>query len=45
MKRDWYPLSKGGMKERADEGEYNRFTILPFCEEDISASVFHHLTM
>ena len=44
-KQDRYPLLEGGTKERADEGAYNRFTILMFYEEDISASVFHHFTM
>ena len=44
-KRDRYPSSEGGVKERDDEGGYNRFIILSLCEEDISASVFHHFTM
>ena len=39
------PSSEGGVKERDDEGEYNRFTILPFCGEGISASLFHHFAM
>ena len=30
-KLDRYPSSEGGVKERADEGEYNRFTFFPFC--------------
>ena len=44
-KSDWSPSSDGGAKDRADEREYNRFTILPFCEDDISASVFHYFNM
>ena len=41
----WSPSLEGGRKERSDEGEYNHFSILPFCKEDISTSVFHHFTM
>ena len=44
-KRDWYPSSKEITKERADECEYNSFIISPFCEEYISATLFHHFTM
>ena len=44
-KRARSPSSEGSVKERSDEGKYNHFTILPFCIEDISASVFHHFTM
>ena len=36
---------KGREKERSDKDEYNHFTILPFCKEDISASVFHLFTV
>ena len=44
-KWDRFPLLDGGAKERADEGDYNHFTILPFCKDNISASVFHYFTV
>ena len=43
--QDRPPLPEGDVKERSYKGEYNRFTISPFCEEDISATVFNHFTM
>ena len=44
-KRDHYLSLEGAVKERADEGENNCFTILPLFEEYLSATVFHHFTM
>ena len=41
----WYPLSERSVNDTSDEGEYNHFTILPFYEDDISATVIHHFTM
>ena len=44
-KQSRFPSSEGGVNERADEVEYNHFTIYPFFKEVISATVFHHFTM
>ena len=47
-KRDRSPSSEGGVKERADEGEYNHFTFFPILLRvylRLCVSPFHHVKL